>query len=64
VEDVMAKKLSLKPVEAELKSIREKLVAESKTASKARKKVLQGEIEKINNIIAAVPPACRRYSVG
>jgi hypothetical protein len=60
----MAKKLSLKPVQAALKKIRKQLIAEKGKAKAPKKAELQCEIEKVNELIAAVPIACKRYSVG
>ncbi len=61
----MPKKLSLKkPVQAELKKIRKQLIAEKKKANAAKKGELQCEIDKLNELIVAVPIACRRYSIG
>jgi hypothetical protein len=61
----MAKKqLSLKPVEAALKSIVKKLEKESSTASDKKKPLIEDEICKIKALIALVPPACKKYNVG
>jgi glycine cleavage system H lipoate-binding protein len=58
------KKLSLKPVAAALKEIVTELKAESTKASGKRKTTIDGEITKINALIAQVPPACKKYNVG
>ena len=61
----MAKKqLSLKPVEAALKSIVKQLEKEVTSASDKKKPLIVDEICKIKALIKQVPPACRRYSVG
>jgi hypothetical protein len=61
----MAKKqLSLKPVEAALKSIVKQLEKEVTSASDKKKPLIVDEICKIKALIAQVPPSCRKYNVG
>jgi hypothetical protein len=61
----MAKKqLSLKPVEAALKSIVKKLEKESTLAPEKKKPLIEDEICKIKALIKSVPIACKRYNVG
>ncbi|HJY91883.1 MAG: hypothetical protein WBW14_05830 [Candidatus Acidiferrum sp.] len=61
----MAKKqLSLKPVEAALKSIVKQLENEITRASDKKKPLIVDEICKIKALIAQVPPSCRKYNVG
>jgi hypothetical protein len=61
----MAKKqLSLKPVEAALKSIVKQLEKEITSASDKKKSLIVDEICKIKALIAQVAPSCRKYNVG
>ena len=57
-------KISLKPVEAQLKKIRNALETESLTATAKKKKVLKGEIKKLDKVIAVLPKICKSYDVG
>ena len=57
-------KISLKPVEAQLKKIRNELKTESMTATLKKKKVLKAEISKLDKVIAVLPKICRMHNVG
>jgi len=48
-------KISLKPVEAQLKKIRNELETESMTTTAKKKKVLKGEIKKLDK-------CCRKFA--
>lgn len=63
----MPKKLSLKPVEKELKQILAKLKIEAgkPKLTKKQKKLLTTEIKKLKKFISQIPPVCHgRYDMG
>lgn len=57
-------KISLKPVEAQLKKIRTELETESMTATAKKKKALKGKIKKLDKVIAVLPNICKKHDVG
>ena len=57
-------KISLKPVETQLKKIRNELETESMTATAKKKKALKGEIKKLDKVIAVLPKICKGHDVG
>lgn len=57
-------KISLKPVETQLKKIRKELETESVTATAKKKKALNGEIKKLDKVIAVLPKICKQHDVG
>ena len=62
----MPKKLSLKPIEAQLKKIQAELELRSKKAKGTKQLEIKKEIKKIEALIVKVPPACKAntYNVG
>lgn len=59
----MPKKFTLKPIEAELKTIRSALEKLLPSAPPSKKKALKSEIKKLTKLIKAVPAACKKYSI-
>jgi hypothetical protein len=57
-------KISLKPVETQLKKIRNELETESMTATAKKKKALKGKIKKLDKVIAVLPKICKQHDVG
>jgi hypothetical protein len=60
----MAKKLSLKPIVAELKSILSALKKEAKKKglTKAQKNGLAKDIKNVKKLIVAIPPNCHTHT--
>jgi hypothetical protein len=68
-ERAMAKKktskLSLRPIEAELKEIVKKLKKQlPKAKSVGKGDDVEDDIEKVEQLIESIPPFCHRYDVG
>jgi len=68
-ERAMAKKktskLSLRPIEAELKEIVKKLKKQlPKARSVGKGDNVQDDINKVNELIESLPPFCHRYDLG
>lgn len=57
-------KLTLKPIEAQLKKIRPELEGQTKVSTGTTKKTLQDELKKLNRLIKLVPETCKRHTLG
>jgi len=58
-------KLSLRPIEAELKEIVKKLKKQlPKARSVGKGDNVQDDINKVNELIESLPPFCHRYDLG
>jgi hypothetical protein len=64
MEDYKVDKLTLKPVETELKRIREELKSLISAAKPAKKKTLHGQAKKLDKLISMIVITCKRHTIG
>ena len=64
MEDYKVDKLTLKPVETELKRIRKELKSIIDIATPSKKKTLHGQAKKLDKLISMIVITCKRHTIG